>query len=82
MKERYVVERFPRYMILGEKEETVDIYDTNGNEIVCNVSREDAHRIIGDRHRVIDMLTDLALNLDVVDPSTFEAIWYGMKEDK
>ena len=77
MREKYVEERFPRYMIFGEhKDGCVDVATPNG-DVVTHVSREDAQRIIQERDEVIDMLVTLALAFDDAATDTFTKLWYG-----
>ena len=77
MREKYVEERFPQYMIFGEYEDGfVDVASVN-DDIVTHVSREDAQRLIQERSNILDMLVTLALAFDEAAPDTFSQIWYG-----
>lgn len=78
MKEKYIEERFNKYFIFGERENSplVDlVIDNNGTEVI--VVKESAERIIQDRDRVVDMLCKIATALNEVSPEIYDEILYG-----
>lgn len=80
MREKYIEERFPRYMVFGEHPTTgkVDVASVNG-DIVTNVSREDAPRLIAERDKIVTFLYRLADKFDSVNRKEFTDWWYAQK---
>lgn len=74
MRNKYVEERFPRYFIFGESEDSVDLA-TSSDMTRATVSRDHAANLIQDREAAIDMLSQLALKLSEVAPEEFDKIW-------
>jgi len=79
MLEKYIEERFNRYMVFGEHVDDIELVDVADSvqDMVQGVTRDDAARIIKDRDTTIDMLVRLAQKLDEVDEASFREIWYN-----
>jgi len=77
LREKYIEERFPRYMVFGEYPDgCVDVATVNG-DVAVHVSRGDSQRLIHQRDEVLDMLITLAIAFDEAAPDAFTKLWYG-----
>jgi hypothetical protein len=59
VKEKYVVEKFPRWFIFGENIvfDTVDV-SNGGGDVITGVDRKAALRLIEEHNKVVDALVD------------------------
>ena len=78
MREKYVEESFPRYMIFGEYPDGdyVDVA-SSGGDVVTHVKRSEAFKLIDDRNAIVDRLVKIAIAFDESAPEAFDAAWYG-----
>lgn len=75
--EKYVGERYPAYHTFGEHKNG-NVHISDGQEdVVDNISKEDAERLIKQRQSMQDMLTKLAIALNKENPELFKSIYYG-----
>lgn len=76
MREKYIEERFPRYYEFGKsKDGMVDVSSTLMDPVVT-VTQEQASALIKDRDEIVNMLIEVTLALDNIDPKTLSVIWY------
>ncbi len=60
MRDKYIEEDFPEYMIFGEYETgEVDVTDHKGREISARIPREQAESLIEDRHKAVEAIKAL-----------------------
>lgn len=79
MREKYIEETFPRYFIFGEHPNgNVDVSSAN-DDIVSNVPRDVAEKLIAQRDAVIDRLVKVSLAFSERCPDEFTKLWYGGK---
>lgn len=74
--EKYIGERYPSYFIFGEHTTgNVDLADGQ-EDVVDNISRGDAERLMLQRDDMQTMLTKLAIALNEENPERFKEIYY------
>ena len=77
MRDKYIEEVFPRYMIFGEcKDGRVDVASVT-ETIVVGVSHADASRLISQRDSAVQKICDMARAFNDAAPEAFTAFWYG-----
>jgi hypothetical protein len=78
MREKYVEERFPRYMIFGRdpKSGKVDVSSVD-RDIVTKVCEDEANYLIDERDKIVTFLWKLADAFDKANPEEFKKFWYG-----
>lgn len=59
MKEKYVLEKFPRWFIFGEDDATDRVDVSNGGEdVISGITRAQADKLIAEHNRVVDALVE------------------------
>jgi len=79
MKEKYVEERFPRWIALGYygSSETPDENITDCNDSFnCRVSPEVVNELIDRHNNVLLFLARMAAAFDKANPEKFKEFWY------
>ena len=77
MLQKYVEEKYPAWMILGEYPDG-DVGVTDCNESLdVKLSPTHARAVVAQQHVLITALTKLADAFDRANPEAFKSFWYG-----
>lgn len=73
---KFVEEKYPYWFVLGHSPDG-NVWVCDGTNDVVNVERDVAEALVEDRNRVINLLVELAVALDLADHEKFTEIYYG-----
>ena len=78
MRAKYIEEEFPRYFLTAEDPDgySVDVGTVNG-DVVYEIGKIEASRLIADRDALLDKLIATALAFNEANPEAFSRFWYG-----
>lgn len=77
MKDKYVDERFGRYVVVSaERDGRVEVDKEPNGQVVALVSRVEAEGLVRDRDELMDFITALANAFEVADRDAFLRFWY------
>jgi hypothetical protein len=79
MREKYIEEQFPSYMVFGEhRDGYVDVASSQG-DIVTHILKKEAEQLIYERRVLLNKLIKVSLAFAEINHEEFTKIWYDNK---